>query len=113
MNPQDREHSNGDAASGHQRTLEHGPMMAGLFLAGLLISGFTLLRGVEPFDEGLTLQAARRVVEGQGPYRDFLWAYGPGHLYLLSGLFRLFRPSLLWWRIIRVLVDAAVAVVVF
>jgi hypothetical protein len=84
-----------------------------LFAAGLLISGFTILRGVEPFDEGLTLQAARRVSDGQVPYRDFLWAYGPAHLYLLAGLFKVFGTSLLWWRIVRVLVDAAIALAVF
>ena len=87
--------------------------MAILFAAGLLISGFTILRGVEPFDEGLTLQAARRVADGQMPYRDFLWAYGPAHPFLLAGAFKAFGTSLLWWRIIRVVVDAAVAIVVF
>ena len=84
-----------------------------LFAAGLLISGFTLLRGVEPFDEGLTLQAARRVADGQVPYSGFLWAYGPAHLYLLAGLFKLFGTSLLWWRIVRVVVDAGIALLVF
>src|SRR3954453_6610031 len=84
-----------------------------LFAAGVLISGFTILRGLEPFDEGLTLQAARRVAGGQVPYSDFLWAYGPAHPYLLGGLFKLFGTSLLWWRIIRVLVDAGVALLVF
>lgn len=84
-----------------------------LFIGGLLISGFTILRGVEPFDEGLTLQAARRVADGQLPYSDFLWAYGPAHPYLLGGLFEAFGPSLLWWRVIRVLVDAGVALLVF
>jgi len=88
-------------------------MMAILFAAGLLISGFTILRGVEPFDEGLTLQAARRVADGQMPYRDFLWAYGPAHPFLLAGAFKALGTSLLWWRIIRVVVDAAVAIVVF
>jgi hypothetical protein len=84
-----------------------------LFAGGVLISGFTILRGIDPFDEGLTLQAARRVAEGQLPYRDFLWAYGPLHPYLLAGLFKLFGTSLLWWRIIRVLVDAGVGVLVY
>jgi hypothetical protein len=84
-----------------------------LFAGGLAISGFTILRGVDPFDEGLTLQAARRVAEGQLPYSDFLWAYGPLHPYLLAALFKLFGTSLLWWRIIRVLVDAGVALLVF
>lgn len=84
-----------------------------LFAAGLLISGFTILRGVEPFDEGLTLQAARRVAGGEVPYSDFLWAYGPAHLYLLAGLFKVFGTSLLWWRIVRVLFDAGIALVVY
>src|SRR3954447_25223526 len=84
-----------------------------LFVGGLVISGFTLLRGVEAFDEGLTLQAARRVADGQLPYSDFLWAYGPAHPYLLAGLFKVFGTSLLWWRIVRVLVDAGVALLVF
>jgi hypothetical protein len=85
----------------------------GLFAAGLLISGFTIRRGLEPFDEGLTLQAARRVADGQVPYSDFLWAYGPAHVYLLAGLFKVFGVSLMWWRVIRIVVDAAVALVVF
>jgi hypothetical protein len=84
-----------------------------LFVAGLMISGFTIRRGIEPFDEGLTLQAARRVAAGQMPYSDFLWPYGPAHVYLLAGTFKAFGVSLLWWRIVRIVVDAAVALVVF
>lgn len=87
--------------------------MAGLFVAALLVSAFTIRRGVDPFDEGLTLQAARRVADGQVPYSDFLWPYGPAHPYLLAGLFKALGASLLWWRIVRVLVDAAVALVIF
>lgn len=59
------------------------------------------------------LQAARRVGDGQLPYRDFLWPYGPGQPYLLAGLFELTDVSLLSWRIVRVAVDGLVAVVVF
>ncbi len=110
------EHATERRGSGHnenRRARDHRLILAGLLLGGLLISGFTIRRGVEPFDEGLTLQAARRVADGQLPYRDFLWAYGPVHPYLLAGLFKLFGTSLLWWRIIRVLVDAGVALLVF
>jgi hypothetical protein len=84
-----------------------------LFLAGVLISGFTILQGIDPFDEGIALQAARRVSEGQTPYADFVWAYGPANPYLLAGLFKVFGVSLLQWRILRVLADAAVALVVY
>lgn len=84
-----------------------------LFLAAALISGFTLLRHVDPFDEGIALQAARRVMQGQLPYRDFLWPYGPAHPYLMAGLFKVFGVSLLDWRILRVLSDAASSLAVF
>ena len=47
-------------------------VLAALFAGAALISGFSMLRQVDPFDEGLVLQAARRVSQGQTPYRDFL-----------------------------------------
>lgn len=97
----------------HVGNIRKVPARIVLFVAALLISGFTLRRGIEYFDEGLTLQAARRVADGQIPYDDFLWAYGPAHPYLLGGLFEAFGTSLLWWRLIRVLVDALVALAVF
>ncbi len=84
-----------------------------LFVAAAAISAFTIRRGGAPFDEGLILQAAARVSDGQMPYRDFLWAYGPGHAYLLGGSFDAFGPSLMGWRVIRVLMDAGVATTVF
>jgi hypothetical protein len=113
VNPEAGHNGDGHTGRREKNALDHRTMMALLFLGGLLISGFTILRGIEPFDEGLTLQAARRIADGQVPYRDFLWAYGPAHIYLLAGLFKAFGTSLLWWRIIRVLVDAGVAVLVF
>jgi hypothetical protein len=89
------------------------PVLALLFLAGVVISGFTMLNGIDPFDEGISLQAAHRVSEGQAPYADFLWSYGPAWPYLLAGLFKAFGVSLLQWRVLRVMADAAVALVVF
>jgi Dolichyl-phosphate-mannose-protein mannosyltransferase len=84
-----------------------------LFAAGLLISGFTILRRVDPFDEGIALQAARRVMQGQVPHADFLWPYGPAEPYLMAGLFKLFGVSLLDWRILRLLSDAFASLAVF
>jgi hypothetical protein len=89
------------------------PVLALVFLAGVVISAFTMLNGVDPFDEGISLQAAHRVSEGQAPYADFLWSYGPAWPYLLAGLFKAFGVSLLQWRILRVIADAAVALVAF
>ena len=84
-----------------------------LFAGAVLVSAFTILQQVDPFDEGLVLQAARRVAQGQLPYGDFQWAYGPAQPYLLAALFKLFGTSLLQWRILRSLCDAAVATLVF
>lgn len=78
-----------------------------------LICGFSLLRGIDPFDEGLILQAADRIVDGQLPYSDFLYPYGPGQPFLLAGLQEIFGPSLVVWRIVRLLVDVGVSLVVF
>jgi hypothetical protein len=84
-----------------------------LFVGAAAIAGFSIRRGIDPFDEGLALQAASRIVDGQLPYSDFRWAYGPGQPFLTAGLFELFGPSLIVWRIVRALIDAAVATLVY
>lgn len=88
-------------------------LLVAVFAVAALVSGFTILRGIDPFDEGLALQAARRVGDGQMPYRDFLWGYGPGGPYTLAALRGLFGDSLLDWRILRVLIDAGIATTAF
>ena len=84
-----------------------------LFAAAALLSGITMLDGIQPNDEGLMLQAASRIADGQVPYSDFWWFYPPGQPYLLAGLWELFGSSLLPWRILRVACDAGVAVLVW
>lgn len=84
-----------------------------LFLGAALISGFTIRRGIDPFDEGLMLSTVDRVLRGQTPYQDFIWPYGPGQPYLLAAVADLADRSLLWWRILRVACDAGVALLVF
>ena len=56
---------------------------------------------------------ARRIADGQWPYRDFWSNYTPGQPLLLAALVKLFGPSLLWWRIVRVAIDATVSVLAF
>ena len=84
-----------------------------LWLAAALISGFTMRRYLEPFDEGLLLQAALRMSDGQWPYADFGWAYGPGQPLAITAAFELFEPSVLWWRILRMAADATIALLVW
>src|SRR5215218_650932 len=59
------------------------------------------------------LQAVERIHAGHVPYRDFWWFYPPGQPYLLDALRELVGPSLLPWRIVRVLADAAVGVLAY
>jgi hypothetical protein len=90
------------------------PVQAALLFAGAaLISGITILDGIQPNDEGLMLQAAARIADGQVPYEDFWVFYPPGQPYLLAGLWEVFGDSLLSWRVLRVLCDAGVAVLVW
>ena len=84
-----------------------------LFAGAALLSGMTMLNGIQPNDEGLMLAAAARIAEGQLPYSDFWWFYPPGQPYLLAGLWEVFGPSLLPWRIVRVLCDAGVALLAY
>lgn len=80
-----------------------------LMLAGLAISSLTVRAGIQLNDEGLMLQAASRIANGEVPYSDFWWYYPPGQPYLLAGLWKVFGPSLIEWRAVRVLADASVA----
>src|SRR4051812_29643649 len=87
--------------------------VAALWLAAALVSGFTLWRYVGPLDEGVLMQAASRLAAGQWPWRDFGWAYGPGQPLAVMAAGKLFGPSLVWWRLLRVAADAGVAVLVW
>lgn len=84
-----------------------------LWLAAALISGFTMRRYLEPFDEGLLMQGASRILDGQWPYADFGWPYGPGQPVAVAGLSWLFEPSVAWWRVLRVAADATSALAVW
>jgi hypothetical protein len=84
-----------------------------LLVVAAALAGFTLLRPVAPDGEGIALQAAARVAAGEVPYRDFWLNAGPGQPLLLAGLVKLFGPSLVWWRIVRVALVAVVALEAF
>ena len=84
-----------------------------LFILAAVLSGVTIWWGINPHDEGLILQAGARVADGQLPYRDFYANYGPGQYFLVGGLDLLFGPSLLTWRVVRVVLDATVAVLAY
>ena len=84
-----------------------------LLVAAAALSAFTIRQGYQPHDEGLMLAWAQRIADGQWPYRDFWINYGPGQPLVLAALVKLFGPSLLWWRVLRVALDAVVALEAF
>ena len=67
-----------------------------------LFYNYTLING----DEGIVLQGAQRVLEGQVPYRDFFSFYTPGSYYWLALFFKLFGSSILVGRVV-LLVEGA------
>jgi hypothetical protein len=84
-------------------------LQVALFAGAALICGAAAMVGIQPNDEGLMLQAAARIADGQVPYRDFWWFYPPGQPALLGGIWALFGPSLLGWKLVRALACGAVA----
>ena len=84
-----------------------------LFAIAAALSASTILREANTHDEGFMLVNATRILDGQLPYRDFYLNYGPGQPLLLAGVEGIFGPSLLGWRIVRVVLDALVAVLAY
>jgi len=83
-----------------------------LLVLGVGLAAFTIRRGIAPHDEGLMLQAGERIADGQWPYRDFWTNYLPGQALVLAALTKAFGPSLLAWRVVRVVVAAVTALLV-
>ena len=90
-----------------------GALAAALFVLAAALSSVTLLREIGPHDEGLMMQWAARVADGQWPYRDFWSNYVPGQGVLLAGLWEALGPSLVVWRVVRVLTGALVSVLAY
>ena len=85
-----------------------------VLVLGAALTGSTIWWGINPHDEGLVLQSAARIADdGQLPYRDFYANYGPGQYVLDAGLHLVFGPSLVSWRVLRVLLDATVGVLAY
>ena len=63
-------------------------------LSFLYLCAFRRSTGID-LDEGIILQGAQRILDGQVPYRDFFSFFTPGSYYLLALLFRVFGNSYL------------------
>ncbi|MCL5998623.1 MAG: hypothetical protein M1546_21580, partial [Chloroflexi bacterium] len=86
---------------------------AGLFVAAFLCLLPSIRNTLNIYDEGLIVLGAERVLNGQIPYRDFWTMYGPGQIYILAGLFKLFGVSLITERIYDLIVRSLLALALY
>jgi 4-amino-4-deoxy-L-arabinose transferase-like glycosyltransferase len=84
-----------------------------LFVVSLLyLSIFRRYTLLDP-DEGIILQGAQRILDGQVPYRDFFSFFTPGSYYLNSLVFRMFGNTFLVARTAVAVMGAALAVLTY
>src|SRR6266404_6500268 len=69
------------------------------FIAGLVCYGLFVNRGLGLSVIGYSIAPAERVLQGEIPYRDFLFNYTPGILWVNSLLMKVFGPTLMATRI--------------
>src|SRR5262249_9004040 len=83
---------------------------AGIIVASIAIAcsaSFSSWMG--PYDEGLALTNALRILAGDVPYRDYWTTYPPGTSFVLAAAFRLSEPTVLVARIVNALWVVAIA----
>lgn len=74
-----------------------------ILLFAFLYLLFFFNKGIIFFDEGYILEGAKRVANGEIPYRDFHFMYTPASILLLGSAFKVFSESVLTGRIIMLL----------
>lgn len=87
-----------------QKTLRKHIILIFVLCLGLL---FFHTRGLYFLDDGYILSAAKRVYDGQIPYRDFHFVYTPLTIYVDTLAFKLFGLSILATRIMDILISIA------
>jgi Dolichyl-phosphate-mannose-protein mannosyltransferase len=81
-------------ASPEQSSFERYIALIVFFLSFLYLCLFRRYSGVDP-DEGIILQGAQRILDGQVLYRDFFSFFTPGSYYFIALVFRIFGDSYL------------------
>ncbi len=62
-----------------------------------------------PMEEGFMLAFPEQILNGRFPHRDFLHLYGPGSLYVLAGVYKVFGVDLTVERLVGLIQHAGVA----
>ncbi|HEY6426734.1 MAG TPA: hypothetical protein VIX84_05830, partial [Acidimicrobiales bacterium] len=86
----------------------------GILLAAFLVPLRGLLRAPgPPMEEGFMLVFPARVLAGAIPNKDFLHLYGPGSLWVLAAVYKVFGVSLTVERLFGLLQQMAIVFSVF
>lgn len=84
-----------------------------LLLLGLLLLSSLLWLPFNPYDEGIILVGASRIVGGEKPYLDFWTLYPPGQFYTLAWLFAGFESAAWIERCYDLLVKSLIGLTLF
>jgi hypothetical protein len=86
-------------SGGHEMTKTGWIGIGVTVLAAVLTYGLFLRHGVAPAVIGYNLVPAERVLSGEVPYRDFIYNYTPGVLWLNASLFKFLGTGLMTARL--------------
>ena len=95
------------------------PRQRNAIVFGIIALAFLIpLRGLlrsqgPPMEEGFMLVFPERLLDGDLPNRDFLHLYGPGSLWVLAGVFKVFGTSLTAERLVALLQQVGVVLGVY
>ncbi|HKF91544.1 MAG TPA: hypothetical protein VKC52_08740, partial [Acidimicrobiia bacterium] len=93
---------------------QRNAIVFGIIAVAFLIPLRGLLRSQgPPMEEGFMLVFPERLLNGDLPNRDFLHLYGPGSLWALAGVFKVFGTSLTAERLVALLQQVGVVMGVY
>lgn len=76
------------------------------------LAAFVRHSSLEP-DEGIVLEGAQRILDGQIPYKDFFTFYTPGSFYLIAIVFKIFGNSFVVARLSLAVAGAACSLLAY
>ncbi len=99
---------------GEQAAGSYWPSAVGVFLGVAAVLWWTMAERLSLIgDEGIYLEGARRILQGQAPYRDFFVLTGPGTFWLHALIFKMLGLSLRHGHVVLILDVAFLSAAVF
>jgi hypothetical protein len=67
----------------------------------------------EVYDEGIILTGAKRIIEGELPYKDFWTIYPPGQFYIVAFILKIFGNSLIYTRLFDTIIRFGIIMLIY